>query len=59
MQGARDLSFLEILSESHPTANNHVLNSLLIKALFSLGTNSLGSTAKLFTFINNLLINMI
>jgi len=41
MQGARDLSFLEILSEGHPTANNHVLNSLLIKALFSLGASSL------------------
>jgi len=41
MQGARDLSFLDILSESHPIANNHVLNTILIKALFSLGVDSL------------------
>jgi len=41
MEGARALSFLDILSQSHPTANNHVLNSLLLKALFSLGTSSL------------------
>jgi len=41
MQGARDLSFLDILSQSHPIANNHVLNTILIKALFSLGVSSL------------------
>jgi len=41
MQGARDLSFLDILSESHPIANNHILNTLLIKVLFSLGLDSL------------------
>jgi len=41
MEGARNLSFLDILSQSHPTANNHVLNTLLIKALFSLGVSSL------------------
>jgi len=41
MQSAKALSFLDILSEGHPTANNHVLNSLLLKALFSLGVSSL------------------
>jgi len=41
MEGARSLSFLDILSQSHSTANNHVLNTVLIKALFSLGVSSL------------------
>jgi len=41
MQAARDFTFLGILSESHPTANNHVLNTLLIKVLFLLGVSSL------------------
>jgi len=41
MQGVRELSFLDILSQSHPIANNHVLNTILIKALFSLGISSL------------------
>gem|GEM_PF-374174 len=41
MEGARDLSFLDIISQSHPTANNHVLNSLLIKVLFPMSASSL------------------
>jgi len=35
------LPFLDILSGSHPTANNHVLNTFLIKVVFSLGASSL------------------
>jgi len=41
IQGAQNLSYLDILSNAYPTANNHIINTILIKALFSLGTDSL------------------
>jgi len=41
MQGARELSFLDIIFQTHPTANSHVLNTILIKTLFFLGGDSL------------------
>jgi len=43
MEDARGLSFLDVIFQSHPTANSHVFNTLLIKSLFSLGVNSLAA----------------
>jgi len=41
IQGVTDLSYLDILSNAFPTANNHIVNTILIKALFSFKVNFL------------------
>jgi len=41
IQGAQALSYLDILTNAYPTANNHIINTILIKTLFLLRTDSL------------------